>query len=132
MIQDIFGKPHLVGMNFFMLKNRVIGNPCMFELFYSIICGVGIALYRILLIKLNLWVKSRLGEATLFYAIFFVGILISCSIAAIKYSLDSYHLADKNCMMVPGKYLLTILDEHQQGLGEFPTYQYLIQFRKFH
>ena len=102
----------------------------MFELYYSIICGVGIALYRILLIKSNLWVKYRLGEATLLKVIFFVGILISCSITAVKYSLDSYHLADRNCMIAPGKYLLTILDEHQQGLGEFPTYQYLIQFRK--
>ena len=102
----------------------------MFELYYSIICGVGIALYRILLIKSNLWVKYRLGEATLLKVIFFVGILISCSITAIKYSLDSYHLADRNCMIAPGKYLLTILDEHQQGLGEFPTYKYLIQFRK--
>ena len=102
----------------------------MFELYYSIICGVGIAFYRILLIKLDLWVKNRLGEATLLNSIFFVGMLICCSIIAIKYSLDSYHLADRNCMIAPGKYLLTILDEHQQSLGEFPTYQYLIQFRK--
>jgi hypothetical protein len=97
----------------------------LFEFFYSVIGGLGIAIYRILLIKHDKLVKDVIGGKNLLYIILFSGILISFCLACL------FHFGGEQptCMMAPKLNILQIVDAYEQSIGNTTMHNYLILVR---
>ena len=95
---------------------------------YTIIGSLGIAIYRIILIKQNTIAKNTFGLKTLSRIIFFGGILI---LALMMYfaSGGNLHPLRPKCMLVPKQNVIEILDAYWESIGHPSEYSYLIVFR---
>ena len=76
-----------------------------FQVFYSIIGSLGIAIYRILLIMHDNFVKNRVGLKNLTAIILFGGIFI---LVFIMYLGGAQHPLRPECMITPKKNVLEI------------------------
>ena len=89
-----------------------------FEQFYTVIGTLGIAIYRILLIKHSDFVNYKIGEKRL------LGIIVVCGIGlTMLLSFDALKLLDPlrpKCMLVPKHNVLQILDDYGQSIEMLP------------
>ena len=115
------------GQDFCFIARLTIG----FEILYSIIGGLGIALYRILLIKHNILVKYKIGETNLLYLILFSGLILVFGFVIAIIRADELSVIGSNCVLIPGTEFLEIIGEYQQSLGKLQTYSYLNQLRSY-
>ena len=102
-----------------------------YEVVYSIVGGFGMALYRILLIKHDQFIKYKIGENNLLLAILLFGLLFVLFVIIMFIVADNMGFMSENCIMTPGSQVLNILGNYQQSSGLFPTYIYWKQFRSF-
>ena len=118
---------YVTGPIFCLIARFVMGS----EIMYSIIGGVGIALYRILLIKCDTWVKYKCGETNLLHLILFSGIALTSGFVITIFCADDLGIINNNCVMTPGSEFLEVVGEYQQSLGRFQSYLYLNQLRRY-
>ena len=118
---------YITGTTFCLIARFVIG----FEIMYSIIGGVGIALYRILLIKCDTWVKYKCGEKNLLRLILSSGIALASGFVMISFFADDLGTIGNNCVMIPGSDFLEVIGGYQKTLGSFQSYLYLNQLRRY-
>ena len=118
---------NITGYEFCSVVRLVFG----FDIFYSFISGLGIAIYRILLIKRNQWVKYGIGEDNLLLLILLSGLSMALGFSITVRMADSLNIVSKNCIMVPGYAVWEIIGQYQQSLGYFPSYLYINQFRRY-
>jgi hypothetical protein len=97
----------------------------LFEIVYSVIGGLGIAIYRILLIKHDQLVKDVIGGKNLLYIILFTGMLISFCLAYLFH----FEGEQPTCMLVPKLDILQILDGYKQSIGNTTMHEQLILVR---
>ena len=97
----------------------------LFEMVYSVIGGLGIAIYRILLIKRDKLVRHIIGDKNLLYITLFSGILISFCLA------NLFHFGGEQpiCMMMPKRDVLQIVDAYEQSIGNITMQQHLLLVR---
>ena len=100
------------------------------ELIYSFISSLGIAVYRILLIKQDIWVKYKIGETNLMLLILLSGLILAVCAVVMLINADGLSLFSKKCVMVPGSDFLGIIGDYQQSLGRIPSYFYYMQIRR--
>ena len=118
---------YVTGPSFCLIARLAIG----FEMIYSIIGGVGIALYRILLIKCDTWVKYECGETNLLRLILISGIALASGFWIMIFCADDLGTITNNCVMIPGSDFLEVIGEYQKSLGRFQSYVYLNQLRRY-
>jgi hypothetical protein len=94
--------------------------------FYTIIGDLGIAIYRILLIKHDSFAKDTIGLKTLASIIFCSGIFL---LALMIYFGANAHPLRPNCMMLPKKNVIEMLDAYWKIIGNPSEYSYLTFFR---
>ena len=116
---------NITGNNFCSVVRLMFG----FDVFYSFIGGLGIAIYRILLIKKNQWVKYGIGEDNLMLLILLGGLSLALGFCIVIRVTDSLNIVSKNCIMVPGYEFWEIIGQYQQSLGDFPSYLFINKFR---
>ena len=102
-----------------------------YEMVYSIVGGFGMALYRILLIKYDQFIKYKIGENSLLWAILLSGLLFVLFVIIMFIVADDMGFMSENCIMSPGSEVLDILGNYQRSSGFLPTYFYWKQFRSF-
>ena len=102
-----------------------------YEMVYSIVGGFGMALYRILLIKYDQFIKYKIGENSLLWAILLSGLLFVLFVIIMFIVADDMGFMSENCIMSPGSEVLDILGNYQRSSGFLPTYFYWKQFRFF-
>ena len=102
-----------------------------FEMFYSFVSTLGIALYRILLIKQNNWVKYGIGEENLLHIILLIGLISTLGVGIALLTADSLDIVGKKCIIIPGSDLLEIIGQYQQSLGYFPFYLNVNRLRRY-
>ena len=102
-----------------------------YEMVYSIVGGFGMALYRILLIKYDQFIKYKIGENNLLWAILLFGLLFVLFVIIMFIVADDMGFMSENCIMSPGSEVLDILGNYQRSSGFLPTYFYWKQFRSF-
>ena len=96
------------------------------EVFYTIIGSLGIAIYRIILIKHNTIAKNTAWVKKLSSIIFLGGIVI---LALMLYFGGSQHHLRPKCMLNPKQNVIEILDAYWDSIGHPSEYSYLIFFR---
>ena len=102
-----------------------------YEIIYSVVGGFGMALYRILLIKHDQFIKYKIGENNLLWAILLFGLLFVFFVIIMFIVADDMGFMSENCIMTPGSEVLDILGNYQRSSGFLPTYFYWKQFRSF-
>ena len=100
------------------------------SLYYSVIGSLGVSVYRILLIKKNLWVKNVIGEKVIFRTIMYGGILLSLIFVVNLTSTDYQKLQDDTCMLVKKQLIFEILDEYEQSQGKASPLAYWVVSRR--
>ena len=122
----------LFGMSF----EEIVGSTCLcvplrllrsFEQFYNVIGSLGIAFYRLLLIKYNDFVINRIGQKSLVAIILVCGLLLTLLL-----SLPAFHLLEPlrpKCMLLPKYNILQILDDYGQSIGMPPVLPLMMQLR---
>ena len=97
------------------------------EQFYTVIGSLGIALYRILLIQQNDFVKYKIGQNNL------VGIVLGCGfVLTLSMSIPAFHLLEPlrpKCMLIPKYNILEILDWYGQSVGVPPVNSLMMSIR---
>ena len=102
-----------------------------YYLMYSFIGGLGVSLYRILLIKHALWVNHLVGEVALKNIILFGGLFLTSLFVMLMNSNDYEPVMRSTCMMVPKALVLQKLDEYNQSRGYLGTLSYFHMVRIF-
>ena len=104
-----------------------------FGLYYSITGTLGISIYRILLIKCNIWLKYNVGENNMLFVILFGGIFLGVLFVLLGSSSDYEALFLHTCTIrQPEKSLiLDLLNIYEQSRGNPSIYRYWLNTRVF-
>ena len=94
----------------------------LIDVVYMYIGGLGIAIYRVLLVKYGTWIKLHVGEKTTLYAILCGGFIITISVVIILCSNDYVKILIGQCMRHPHSTLLQVLDAYEQSRNNFSVY----------
>ena len=100
-----------------------------FDALYKYIGGLGIALYRILLITCPNLVEFRIGKKLLFYLILYGGLIVTFCSFIFLYLHDYSYLFMTECIHPPKRLLLESLDEYEQSRGEPSIYSVYLNAR---
>ena len=84
---------------------------------YSCFGSLGVAIYRILLIKHNHWLKYVVGEKFMMSSILFSGIILSVLNMILEKTHDFDTLREDTCMIINKTPIFTLFDEYEQSLG---------------
>ena len=98
-----------------------------FEQFYSVIGSLGIAIYRILLIKHNDFVKYTIGQKSLMTIVLCCGLVFTALL-----SFPAIHLLEPlrpKCMLLPKYNILQLLDDYGQSVGNAPVNSLMMKLR---
>jgi hypothetical protein len=101
-----------------------------FELLYSVIGSLGISIYRIILLKADLWIKYRAGERNMRQIIIFFGILLATVFVILMNINKNQQVYNENCKYSPDPEMLGMLDDYKQSLGEVSVF-YFWHFSRF-
>ena len=93
-----------------------------FDIVYLYIGGLGIAIYRLLLIKYGTWIELHVGKKTSLFTILCGGIIITISMVVILCSNDYEKIMIGQCLHHPYTSLLQVLDSYGQSRGHFSVY----------
>ena len=116
-LEDITGSWFCMPLHLFYLSGVL----------YTFIGGLGIAIYRILLIKHDTFARNTVGLKTLSSIIFFSGIFL---LALMMYLMrGQLHPLRPACMFFPKKNAIQILDAYWENIGNPSEFSYLIFFR---
>ena len=114
----------IIGTSALCIPLRLINS---FEQFYNVIGSLGIAFYRLLLIKHDDFVKYRVGRKNL------VGIILVCGLVlTLLLSVPAFHLLEPlrpKCMLLPKYNILQILDDYGQTMGTSPVLPLMMRLR---
>ena len=114
----------IVGTSSLCIPLRLINS---FEQFYNVIGSLGIAFYRLLLIKHDGIVKDRIGTKNL------VGIILVCGlILTLVLSIPAFHLLEPlrpKCMLLPKYNILQMLDDYSRSMGMSPVLPLMMRLR---
>ena len=102
-----------------------------FDMLYSFFGGLGIAIYRILLIKRNQWVKYGFGEENLLLLVLLSGVGLAMGFVSTAMIADDFNVANTKCIIVPGTKLLEILGNYQKSMEYFPLYLHVNELRRY-
>ena len=96
---------------------------------YSVIGSLGIAVYRILLIKYDILVRDKIGERKLMWIILLVEFVIMAVLISIHSLFNPFRIPLRPiCMHQTSQNMLQILDDYRQSLG-YPSLLYsLVRF----
>ena len=104
----------------------------VFVIYYSIIGGLMIAVYRLLLITQDQWVKYIVGERKLLGIIMILGIVLTLFFVVLTNASTDYdQLRRDTCMLTPNRNIFTALDSYEQSLGNPSIYRYWNIVTKF-
>ena len=92
----------------------------LFEQLYSVIGSLGIAIYRILLIKHDNFVKYTVGQKGLTIIVLFCGLSLTVLVSLLIGILQLVDPLRPKCMLVPKFNILQILDDYSQSVGNLP------------
>ena len=93
-----------------------------FDIVYLYIGGLGIAIYRLLLIKYGTWIELHVGKKTSLFTILSGGFIITISMVVILCSNDYEKIMIGQCLHHPYTSLLQVLDSYGQSRGHFSVY----------
>ena len=100
-----------------------------YYLMYSFIGGLGISIYRILIIKESLWVRDRVGEEAMKNIILFGGLFVGLFFVLILNYHDYEDVTRSTCMMMPKALVLQVLDEYGESREHFGLLSYFLKVR---
>lgn len=102
-----------------------------FDALYKYVGGLGIALYRILLIAHPDLVEFKIGKNRLYQLVLCGGLIITI-FSTIPLYLDDYNkLFMEKCIHAPRRILLQSLDEYEQSLGNESIYFFYASVRMY-
>ena len=93
-----------------------------FDLCYNCVGSLGIAIFRILYIKHDHWVKETIGENTLLRIILFGGVMLTSLCMFAVHVNDYEQLFNEKCMLVHNRQVLDMLDDYEQSRGNTSIY----------
>ena len=92
-------------------------NFTVFAISYSCFGSLGVAIYRILLIKQNNWLKYVVGEKLMVKILLFSGIILSVLYVMLQKTHDYHTLKQDTCMIFNKMPIFKLLDEYEQSRG---------------
>ena len=100
----------------------------LFAISYSCFGRLGVAIYRILLIKNSYWLKCVVGERFMLRIILFGGIILSVLNIMLLKTNDFKTLRQDTCMIFQNPMsIFKLLDEYEQSLGNSSPLSYYIR-----
>ena len=115
-------KMEITGKAFCVLVKTTVG----FENYYSCIGSLGIAIFRMMYIMFDTFVKDKIGATNLLNIILFGGLGLTGVFVSALFVSDYENLIQEHCHIPQNLNLLKILDEYEQGKGGSPIYGYYI------
>ena len=97
-----------------------------FEHYYSCIGSLGIAIFRMMYIKFDTFVKDKIGATNLLMIILFGGLGLTSVFVSALFVSDYENLLQEHCHIPQNLNIFRILDEYEQGKGGSPIYEYFI------